>query len=300
MKKKFLSLVLIFAFCLNITIYASDTTTLTKEQESVKTDIDDVNDKIMEYEDEINDLKDDMEDNEEKISDLEAEQKDNQEKIETSRDGLDSTLMMMQKMNNTNMIATYFYDENTLDNNYFLKLDNINTMFESMSSDINVFVKEIEDAQKDIDAANKIKKQNKKDLDKINKKLAEQEELETSLKQELADIEEELGKVALTSSGGSSSSNKEAIMSAAGISSSDYTYVDYIISKESGWDSTAANPMSSAYGLCQALPGSKMASAGSDWSTNAVTQMKWCNSYATDRYGSWAGAYNFWISNHWW
>ncbi len=89
-------------------------------------------------------------------------------------------------------------------------------------------------------------------------------------------------------------------MSQAGISSSDYQYVDYIVSKESGWNSTAANPTSSAYGICQSLPGSKMASAGSDWQTNPVTQMKWCNSYAVDRYGSWGAAYNFWISHNWW
>lgn len=300
MKRKLLTLVLILTFCLNITIYASDAATLTKEQEQVKADIDDVNEKIMSYEDDINDIKDEIEANDEKISELEDKQAENEKNIEDSRDGLDSTLVMMQKMNNTNMLATYFYDENTLDNNYFLKLDNINTMFESMSGDMNVFIQEIEQAQADIEEINDIKKTNNKELDKLNEKLSEQEELETSLKEELASIEDEIGKVALTSSGGSSSSDKQAIMSAAGISSSDYTYVDYIISKESGWSSTAANPMSSAYGLCQALPGSKMASAGSDWQTNAVTQMKWCNSYATSRYGSWASAYNFWISNHWW
>lgn len=89
-------------------------------------------------------------------------------------------------------------------------------------------------------------------------------------------------------------------MAAAGISSSDYTYVDYIITKESHWNPLAVNPSSGAYGLCQALPGSKMASAGSDWRTNPVTQLRWCSSYAKDRYGGWAGAYRFWINNHWW
>lgn len=90
-------------------------------------------------------------------------------------------------------------------------------------------------------------------------------------------------------------------MAAAGIAASDYGYVDYIISHESGWGVTKSNYSGSgAYGLCQALPGSKMASAGSDWATNPITQLKWCNGYAVGRYGSWAGAYNFWISNHWW
>lgn len=95
-------------------------------------------------------------------------------------------------------------------------------------------------------------------------------------------------------------SDKQGVMAAAGIRQSDYMYVDFIISRESTWNAAARNPSSGAYGLCQALPGSKMASAGSDWETNAVTQLRWCDGYAQGRYGSWAAAYNFWSNNHWW
>ncbi|WP_329519578.1 lytic transglycosylase domain-containing protein [Spirillospora sp. NBC_01491] len=56
--------------------------------------------------------------------------------------------------------------------------------------------------------------------------------------------------------------------------------------KESGWRSNAANPSSGAYGIPQALPGSKMASAGSDWRTSARTQIKWGLGYIKDRYGT--------------
>ncbi|WOO88720.1 peptidoglycan DD-metalloendopeptidase family protein [Mollicutes bacterium LVI A0078] len=94
--------------------------------------------------------------------------------------------------------------------------------------------------------------------------------------------------------------DKEEIMSEAGIEEVDYDYVDFIVSHESSWDYKAQNPTSSAYGLCQALPGEKMAVAGSDWRTNPVTQMKWCDGYANDRYGSWQSAYSFWVSNEWW
>ena len=96
--------------------------------------------------------------------------------------------------------------------------------------------------------------------------------------------------------------DKASIMAAAGIRSSDYGYVDYIISHEGGWGGATKynHSGSGAYGLCQALPGSKMASAGSDWQTNPVTQLKWCSGYATGRYGSWAGAYNYWIAHHYW
>lgn len=54
------------------------------------------------------------------------------------------------------------------------------------------------------------------------------------------------------------------------------------------------------YGICQATPGWKMASAGADWATNYATQDKWCSQYAADRYGGWQGAYNFWVANKWW
>lgn len=88
-------------------------------------------------------------------------------------------------------------------------------------------------------------------------------------------------------------------MAQAGISSSDFAYVNFIISRESNWNPLASNP-SGAYGLCQALPGSKMATSGSDWQSNPVTQLRWCSGYADGRYGSWAGAYNFWLANNYW
>ncbi|MFD0854132.1 lytic transglycosylase domain-containing protein, partial [Actinomadura adrarensis] len=56
--------------------------------------------------------------------------------------------------------------------------------------------------------------------------------------------------------------------------------------KESGWRHTAENPSSGAYGIPQALPGSKMATAGDDWRTNPRTQIKWGLGYIKDRYGS--------------
>jgi hypothetical protein len=56
--------------------------------------------------------------------------------------------------------------------------------------------------------------------------------------------------------------------------------------KESGWRVTAENPSSGAYGIPQALPGSKMATAGDDWRTSARTQIEWGLGYIKDRYGS--------------
>jgi uncharacterized protein YabE (DUF348 family) len=93
-------------------------------------------------------------------------------------------------------------------------------------------------------------------------------------------------------------SDKQGVMAAAGIARSDFTYVDYIVSHESRWNASATNGRT--WGLCQALPGSKMATAGADWQSNPVTQLKWCSGYAKGRFGGWSGAYNFWLAHHYW
>lgn len=72
-----------------------------------------------------------------------------------------------------------------------------------------------------------------------------------------------------------------------------------IVSRESTWNPLAVNASSGAYGLVQALPGSKMASAGSDWRTNPATQIKWGLDYMNSRYGSPCGAWSFWQTHHW-
>lgn len=72
-----------------------------------------------------------------------------------------------------------------------------------------------------------------------------------------------------------------------------------IVNHESSWNYRISNKSSGAYGLVQALPGSKMASAGADWQTNPATQIKWGLSYMDGRYGSPCGAWSFWQANHW-
>ncbi|MFD3733595.1 transglycosylase SLT domain-containing protein [Streptomyces sp. NPDC058632] len=72
-----------------------------------------------------------------------------------------------------------------------------------------------------------------------------------------------------------------------------------IVDHESTWNYKAVNPSSGAYGLVQALPGTKMASAGADWQTNPATQIKWGLNYMNDRYGSPCGAWSFWQANNW-
>lgn len=74
------------------------------------------------------------------------------------------------------------------------------------------------------------------------------------------------------------------------VSSGQLGCFDYVINRESGWDVHATNPSSGAYGLPQALPGSKMASEGSDWRDNPYTQLRWALRYMDSRWGSPCGA----------
>jgi resuscitation-promoting factor RpfB len=108
--------------------------------------------------------------------------------------------------------------------------------------------------------------------------------------------------------------DKSAWMSAAGISPSDYPYVNYIMSRESGWCPTKLQgqigycpgfapsyiPTNLGYGIGQATPGTKMAPYGADWQTNAVTQLRWAIAYTKGRYGTWEAAYNYWLSHRHW
>ncbi|MGP9018858.1 transglycosylase SLT domain-containing protein [Streptomyces sp. BR1] len=72
-----------------------------------------------------------------------------------------------------------------------------------------------------------------------------------------------------------------------------------IVNNESTWNYLAVNSSSGAYGLVQALPGSKMSSVGSDWRTNPATQIKWGLNYMNESYHSPCGAWSFWQANSW-
>jgi hypothetical protein len=82
-----------------------------------------------------------------------------------------------------------------------------------------------------------------------------------------------------------------AMMGSYGWSSSEFGCLVSLWNLESGWNVYASNP-SGAYGIPQALPGSKMASAGPDWQSNAATQIRWGLGYIKSLYGSPCGAWS--------
>ena len=88
-------------------------------------------------------------------------------------------------------------------------------------------------------------------------------------------------------------------MASSMVPSGQFQCFSNIVDHESSWNYTAVNASSGAYGLFQALPGSKMSSVGSDWQTNPATQIKWGLNYMDSRYGSPCEAWSFWQANHW-
>jgi len=93
---------------------------------------------------------------------------------------------------------------------------------------------------------------------------------------------------------GSAQSIAYNMMSSFGFNPKTYfSCLNNIWTRESGWAYNAENP-SGAYGIPQALPGSKMASAGADWQTNPATQIRWGLGYIKSMYGDPCSAWSFW------
>jgi len=104
---------------------------------------------------------------------------------------------------------------------------------------------------------------------------------------------------AVTPDPGSAQAYAAGAVAARGWPSSEFDCLVALWNKESGWRVNAYNAGSGAYGIPQALPGSKMASAGADWETNAATQIEWGLGYVTGRYGTPCGAWGHSESAGW-
>jgi hypothetical protein len=91
----------------------------------------------------------------------------------------------------------------------------------------------------------------------------------------------------------------EQMLSQFGWSSSQFSCLQPLWALESGWNIYASNPSSGAYGIPQALPGSKMASAGPDWQSDAATQIRWGLTYIQGTYGSPCAAWSHEEADGW-
>jgi hypothetical protein len=89
-----------------------------------------------------------------------------------------------------------------------------------------------------------------------------------------------------------------AMLQARGMGDDQFSCLVSLWNRESHWSTTAGNA-SGAYGIPQALPGSKMSSAGADWQTSASTQITWGLGYITGRYGTPCGAWAHSEASNW-
>ena len=137
-----------------------------------------------------------------------------------------------------------------------------------------------------------------------------QEEIQQQLDQRIKDVEKRVearnvrlaaqkalpgvsvAKAAPTASYGGT---KADWLRASGIPESQWPYVDFIVSHESGWNQNAVNKSSGACGLGQQLPCGKWAGAWND----PVAALKAMTVYVSARYGGWAGAVAFWQAHNW-
>jgi hypothetical protein len=95
------------------------------------------------------------------------------------------------------------------------------------------------------------------------------------------------------------------LVASAGWTGQQWTDFNNIVMAESGWQTEIHNGggfgyvPGLAYGIPQALPGSKMASAGSDWQTNPATQIRWMIGYIRSVYGTPSNAWAFHLAHGW-
>ena len=98
---------------------------------------------------------------------------------------------------------------------------------------------------------------------------------------------------------GSAQAYAQSVLASQGMGADQFNCLVALWNRESHWNVYAYNSSTGAYGIPQALPGSKMASAGSDWATNFVTQVNWGLGYVDGRYGTPCGAWDHSESTGW-
>jgi hypothetical protein len=98
---------------------------------------------------------------------------------------------------------------------------------------------------------------------------------------------------------GAKATARELAASKYGWGESQFQCLSQLWQKESGWSYSAYNASSGATGIPQALPGNKMATAGSDWQTNATTQINWGLDYIQRGYGTPCSAWSHSQSMNW-
>ncbi|MFY9669459.1 MAG: lytic transglycosylase domain-containing protein [Trebonia sp.] len=136
----------------------------------------------------------------------------------------------------------------------------------------------------------------------VAKAAAQQAALEQAAQQQATQqqaAQQTTAQPATSAPSGSPQQIAEQMLSQFGWSSSQFSCLQPLWALESGWNIYASNPSTGAYGIPQALPGSKMASAGPDWQGDAATQIRWGLSYIQGTYGSPCAAWSHEEADGW-
>ena len=131
-----------------------------------------------------------------------------------------------------------------------------------------------------------VRSEGTKEVTKLGSISSKEEIAEITGESKNGDAAAEVGDVPTNYSGEDPRSLARPIVSAQGWGDSEYQCLILLWNRESQWNPYAENAYSGAYGIPQALPGSKMASAGADWRTNPITQINWGIGYIKGRYGT--------------
>ncbi len=246
--------------------------------------------------DQVENINDNIEKNKEKSDSLKSDKKNIQNNLEKDQNLISNILLFLQYYTANDLWMLVLSSDNVITNVYLF-----NNIFSKFAKDFKDAINQIDDLKELEISYDKNVEELEDEKEKLENQVKEYEKAYDDLQVKLQELQkEESFDLTTNSNAAINQSSQNSLMTKAGISPSNFGYVDYIVSIESSWNYTAVNPYSGAYGLCQALPATKMAQFGADWKTNPVTQLKFCNSYANSRYGSWAGAASFMKSNGWW
>ena len=178
-------------------------------------------------------------------------------------------------------------------------LENINNKIDDINSTITIMVDKDVKMQENINILSEQLNTNTQELESKNKEIEEKQKQINNLQSEVNKL-----KTTTTSRGGITSRSSSSVSVATGSKAeyqsyakdlcintygwieNDFNCLVKLWERESNWNPNAVNKSSGATGIPQALPGSKMASEGSDWATNAKTQIRWGLKYIKNRYGT--------------
>ena len=221
-----------------------------------------------------------------------------------------NTLVVSTQLIIGGLFLFMLFSDNNEDNKVVVaRNDNLNKMADSVS-ELFVVEKEIEKSTvadtQEVDLVSDEELKQKEEEERLAQEQKAQEEalIKQKEEEEKARKEKEAEQAAVSSSNNQSVEALQSyaynlVINSYGWSEADFNALVSLWNMESKWNPNCYNSSSGAYGIPQALPGSKMASEGSDYNTNGETQIRWGLKYIQSRYGSPSAAWEHFCNVNW-